>query len=127
LILSSTAYSAPFAKLGKLRSAGITDLRYGHVLEEGGQQQNLPLPEGVACYAVAATLAPKRGALADRLVGDGLVPLNSALGHHDDPRRSLLFPDSSRWIAYRTGHMELLTSPAVADQLVQWLKPAEAA
>lgn len=134
VILGSTPFTAPFAKLGQLRSAGITDLRYGHVLDADWQghdrfhrkpdsRQLVPLPEGVACYAVAATMAPKRGALADRLIGDGLVPLHSALGQHDDPQRSLVFAKDSQWIAYRTGHMALLSNPEVTRQLVQWLTP----
>ena len=102
VILGSTPYTAPFAKLGQLRSAGITDLRYGHVLDEDwhghdrfhrgpDNRQVVPLPEGVACHTVAATTAAKRSALANRLVGDGLVPLHSALGQHDDARRNLAF------------------------------------
>ncbi|MDO8450304.1 MAG: alpha/beta hydrolase [Rhodoferax sp.] len=137
VILGSTPYTAPFAKLGHLRSAGITDLRYGHVLDIDWQghdrfhrkpdsRQFVPLPEGVACYAVAATLAPKRGTLADRLIGDGLVPLHSALGQHDDPQRSLEFAKTSQWIAYRTGHVALLSSPDVMRQIVQWLTPGHA-
>lgn len=135
VILGSTPYSAPLAKLGQLRSAGITDLRYGHVLDLDWQghdrfrrkpdsRQRLPLPEGVACFAVAATLAAKRSALADRLIGDGLVPLHSALGEHDDPTRTLRFATSNRMMAYRTNHMALLSSPAVTQQLVAWLSPA---
>ena len=134
VILGSTPYSAPFAKLGQLRSAGITDLRYGHVLDLDWQghdrfrrkpdsRQRLPLPEGVACFAVAATLAAKRSALADRLIGDGLVPLHSALGQHDDPQRTLVFAKTSQWIAYRTSHMALLSSPEVSRQMVAWLTP----
>ena len=84
-VLGSTPFTAPIAKLGHVRSAGITDLRYGHVVDEDWQghdrfrrspdrRQIVPLPEGVACYAIAATLAPKRGALADRLLGDALCP-----------------------------------------------------
>lgn len=136
-ILGSTPYTAPFARLGRLRSAGITDLRYGHVLDEDWQahdrfhrrpdsRRDVPLPEGVACYTVAATTAARRGALADRLIGDGLVPLRSALGQHDDVRRSLAFAKESKWIAYRTNHMALLTSPEVARQIVQWLTPPQA-
>jgi len=86
----------------------------------------VPLPEGVACYAVAAALAPKRGAMADRLLGDGLVPLHSALGQHEDPSRSLVFAKSSQWIAYRMGHLELLSSPEVTQQMVTWLSPETA-
>ncbi len=134
VILGSTPYSAPFAKLGQLRSAGITDLRWGHVLDADWQghdrfrpkpdsRQVMTLPAGVACYTVAATTAPKRSALADRLIGDGLVPLHSALGQHDDAQRNLIFAKSSQWIAYRTNHMALLSSPQVTQQMVQWLAP----
>ncbi|MBE0473923.1 alpha/beta hydrolase [Rhodoferax sp.] len=132
VILGSTPYSRPLAKLGQLRSAGITDLRYGHVLDADWQGHDrfrrkpdsrlpLPLPESVACFAVAATTAAKRSALADRLLGDGLVPLHSALGQHDDPQRSLHFAPAHQYIAYRTSHLALLSSPAVAQQLVAWL------
>lgn len=135
VILGSTPYSRPFAKLGQLRSAGITDLRYGHLLDldwqghdrfrrQPDRRQHLPLPDGVACFTVAATMAAKRGLLADRLTGDGLVPLRSALGQHDDPQRSLHFAKTAQWIAYRTNHMALLSSPALTQQLLAWLRPA---
>ncbi len=131
-LLGSTPYSRPFARLAQLRSAGITDLRYGHLLNVDWQGRErfqrqpdrrlpVPLPEGVNCYAIAATLAAKRSLLADRLTGDGLVPLRSALGLHDDPARSLAFAADRQWILYRTGHMGLLNSPAVTQQLLQWL------
>jgi hypothetical protein len=134
-ILGGMTYTRPFTTLGRLRSAGITDLRYGHVLDEDwhghnrfhrkpDNRQPVPLPESVALYTVAATKAARRSALADRLIGDGLVPLNSALGHHDDERRKLLFSEDSQWIAYRMNHMDLLTSPEVTRQMVQWLTPS---
>jgi hypothetical protein len=131
-LLGSTPYSRPFAKLGQLRSAGVTDLRYGHVLDVDWQghdrfrsrpdsRQPVPLPDGVACFAVAATTAAKPGTLADRLLGDGLVPLPSALGQHDDPQRCLAFAPTHQLILYRTHHLQLLSSPVVTRQLVQWL------
>ena len=123
-----------FARLGQLRSAGITDLRFGCVVDEdwlGGNRfhrkpdsrRHVPLPEGVACYAIAATTAAKRSLLADRLIGDGLVPLHSALGHHRDAKRRLDFPKSAQWIAYQTSHMALLNHPEVGAQLRRWLHP----
>jgi len=132
VILGSTPYSRPFAKLGQLRSAGVTDLRYGHVLDADWQGHDrfqskpdsrtpLPLPEGVACFTVAATLAAKRSHLADRLVGDGLVPLRSALGQHDEVPRCLHFATERQYIAYRTGHLQLLSSLNVQQQLLAWL------
>ncbi|OYQ38989.1 permease [Rhodoferax sp. TH121] len=134
VVLGATPYARPFAKLGQLRSAGITDLRYGHVSPEDWQGRDrfqkgpdrrvpVPLPEGVACYTVAATTASRRGALADRLLGDGLVPLRSALGQHDDAKRRLVFAKPSQCIAYRMNHMELLHRPEVAAQLLAWLAP----
>ena len=134
VLLGSTPYSRPFAKLGQLRSAGITDLRYGHVLDADWQghdrfrrkpdsRVHLPLSAGVACFAVAATTAAQRSPVADRLLGDGLVPLHSALGQHDEPKRCLNFAPTHQHLAYRTSHLALLGSPAVAQQLLTWLKP----
>ncbi len=132
-VLGSTPYSRPFAKLGQLRSAGVTDLRYGHLLDVDWQghdrfrrkpdsRQPVPLPAGgVRCFAVAATHAAKRGSLADRLLGDGLVPLPSALGQHADPARCLSFAPEHQHILYRTHHLQLLSSPEVTRQLLQWL------
>ena len=135
-ILGSTPYSRPFAKLGQLRSAGITDLRYGHVMQADwlghdrfhkrpDSRIHVPLPGGVACYTVAATLAdkwaPKSGALTDNLVGDGLVPLPSALGHHTQVGRRLTFAPDNRRVLYATHHMALLSSPVVTQQLIAWL------
>ena len=135
VLLAASPFTAPFTRLGMLRSAGITDLRHGHVLDDDWQGRGrfdsphdhrvpLPLPEGVACFTVAATLAPQRGLLADRLTGDGLVPLRSALGQHDEAARRLVFAKDSQRTVYRTGHLELLSSPVVAQQLVQWLAPS---
>ncbi len=134
LILGSTPYTAPFTRLGQLRSAGITDLRYGHVLDEDwhghdrfhrrpDSRQAVPLPEGVKCYTVAATTTAERNLLADRVIGDGLVPLRSALGQHDDARRSLAFAQESQRIVCRMNHLELLSSPEVTQQIVRWLTP----
>lgn len=132
LLLAATPFTAPFTRLGQLRSAGITDLRHGHVQDADWQGRDrfaasddhrvpLPLPKGVACFTVAATLAGRRGLLADRLTGDGLVPLRSALGQHDDPARQLAFAPDHQQIAWRTGHLDLLSSRPVAERLQAWL------
>jgi pimeloyl-ACP methyl ester carboxylesterase len=132
IILGSTPYSKPFAKIAQLRSAGITDLRYGHVLDadwvgkdrfrrQPDSRQIVPLPAGLACYTVAGTTAAQRSTLSDRLVGDGLVTLPSALGQHTDASRSLVFAKASQRIVYRTNHMQLLSSDEVGAQLVAWL------
>ena len=133
VVLGSTSYSRPFARLAQLRSAGITDLRYGHVLDTDWQGHDrfrrrpdnrtpVPLPAGVECYTVAATLAKRRSPAAERLVGDGLVPLHSALGEHDDPARCLAFARSRHCVVFQVGHLDLLSDPGVARQLVDWLQ-----
>ncbi len=136
-LLGRNAATRPFTRLVALRSAGITDLRHGNLVEANWQgldrfqrgpdaRQTLPLPEGVACYAVAATVAAKRHALAERVIGDGLVPLHSALGRSADDAKSLVFARDAQWVAYRTNHLQLLSNPEVARQIVRWLRPAPA-
>jgi pimeloyl-ACP methyl ester carboxylesterase len=130
LIADLNAYSAPFARLARIRSAGITDLRHGSVLDADWRGYDrfahaaaLPampaLPAHVKCYAVAGTVAKEQGSLADRVAGDGLVPLASALGQHADPARSLAFTDSA--VLTETSHIALLSSPAVRERLLAWL------
>jgi len=132
IVLGATPYAAPFARLGKVRSAGITDLRHGNLLDEdwvgrdrfargADRRQHLPLPDGVRCYAVAATTGQESGDLKDRLLGDGLVPLDSALGRHKNPARTLAFPEHRQWIAYGMNHLGLLNRAEVFAQLRQWL------
>jgi hypothetical protein len=122
-------YSAPLARLGKIRSAGVTDLRFGNVLDEhwAGRDRfelthdprdRLQLPAGVQCYAVAGTLTPKEGA---RLRSDGMVPVESALGRHRKPELTLDFPQSHQWICFGAGHLDLLNRADVYEKLRTWL------
>ena len=134
VILGETPYVAAFGRLGKIRSAGVTDLRYGNLLDEDwkghdrfarkpDQRRAVPLPKGVACYAIAATTAETPGGLKDRLVGDGLVPVASALGRHKDTARDLHFPVGRQWVAGETGHLDLLARRDVYEQIARWLGP----
>ena len=119
-------------RLGKVRSSGVTDLRYGNLMDEDWRgrdrfarhpdtRRSVPLPEGVACYAVAATTASSIGGLKDRLIGDGLVPVASALGRHRDPARALNFPAGRQWIACETGHLDLLSRRDVYERIAGWI------
>ncbi|SFU45179.1 esterase/lipase family protein [Pseudoduganella namucuonensis] len=132
VLTDMTPYSAPFTRLAKLRSAGITDLRHGSLVDGDWQGRDrfahgaappevVPLPAGVRCRAVAASIASSPGALAGKLAGDGLVPLDSALGRHADPARSLAFDEDSQATVYGVNHMALLDSPQVAGLLLRWL------
>jgi pimeloyl-ACP methyl ester carboxylesterase len=128
-ITDLNAYSAPFSRLAKIRSAGITDLRHGSVLDADWRGRDRfahaaapvtpALPAHVRCYAVAGTFGSTQGSLADRVAGDGLVPLASALGQHADPARTLHFTDHA--VLTETSHMALLSSPAVRERLLAWL------
>jgi len=130
VVLEATPYAAPFARLGKVRSAGITDLRHGNLVDEdwvgrdrfarrGDDRQHLRLPDGVRCYAIAASLAAEGNAA--RRLGDGLVPLASALGRNRDPARALHFAKDRQWIGYEMGHLDLLSRPEVYARLREWL------
>ena len=132
VMLDGSPYAAPFGRLGKGRSAGITDLRYGSLVDEdwhghdrfahrADERAIVPLPAGARSYAVAASLgAASDSSTVGRLVGDGLVPLDSALGRHADPARALPFDDT--WIGYEMSHRELLTRAEVIEQVVRWLE-----
>jgi len=112
-------YTAPFRQFAKKRSAGISDLRHGSITAQANDF--VPLPADVHCYAMAASLAKKPGRIHQRLIGDGLVPVDSALGSHRDPERTLDIPENHRWLGFETGHIELLGRPEVYEQLRDWL------
>ncbi len=125
ILLAVSPYSAPFARLGKIRSAGITDLRHSAVFGPGTEADRPgghipPLPPGVRCLAIGATLGRRTGDLKDRLVGDGIVPLPSALGRGGRGTPAL-FPRDAQWISYETSHLELLARSAVYEQIRRWL------
>jgi len=134
VLLDVSPYSAPFARLAKLRSAGITDLRHGSVLDEdwestdrfaaddtGPIRRMVPLPERVLCFAAAATTGKREGDLGDRVAGDGLVTIDSALGRHAKPQSALRIPRERRWIGLAMNHLDLLDRPEVYRQLKRWL------
>ena len=135
-ILGSNRVTKPFAAIGQIRSRGITDLRYGHVLASSWEmdgiekdrferspdsREPLPLPVGVNCFTVAATTSGAASLLKDALIGDGLVPLRSALGQHDEASHCLDFLPENQWTSYATNHMDLLKRPEVTERVVAWL------
>jgi len=133
-IIGFNPYSAPFARLGKIRSAGITDLRYGSVRDEEWEGRDrfarskdarlpLPLPAGVECYAIAAVAGENPEAVGRRLQSDGLVPLASALGRHRDRRFALGIPKSRQWVGRGMKHLDLQTRPEVYERIKGWLAP----
>jgi hypothetical protein len=57
----------------------------------------------------------------ERMVGDGLVPVDSALGRHRDPARNLGLPAERQWVGRRMDHHDLLSHPDVYARLCEWL------
>jgi len=130
-LVGISPYTAPFARLGKVRSAGIKDLHHGDLRDEDwatsvaanvrATRSSLPLPRGVRCYAAAASRQERPNASGTRLRGDGLVPVNSALGIHSNPELDLALPDANRWVGYGMGHLDLLSRADVHERVRTWL------
>ena len=131
-VLEASPYSRALARLGKIRSAGTTDLRHGNLLDDdwaphdrfaipGDTRTPVPLPVGMRCYAIAAVAQPAPGALRSQWAGDGLVPLDSALGRHPNPAFDLALPATHTRTFYSTTHLGLLQEPAVFAQIAQWM------
>jgi pimeloyl-ACP methyl ester carboxylesterase len=127
LILGAHSYTVPFARLVKVRSSGITDLRYGNVQESdwhtterfefsGDQRLPLPLPDSVRCFAVATSAKES----INYPLGDGLVRIKSALGEHQNPAFNLQIPDSHKWVGTHINHMQLLNDPEIYQVLKKW-------
>ncbi len=129
VLLGASRYSAPLARLGKIRSAGVTDLRFGNVLDEhwhgrdrfemgADRRSPVPLPDGVACYAFAGSATT---GVVGEIGGDGLVPVRSALGVHSEPELTLAFPEPHKWTGTGIAHLDLLDRAGVYDTVKDWL------
>ena len=132
LLIGISPYSAPFVRLGKLRSAGIQDLRHGNLRDSDWQDRDgdgradgrtpMPLPAQVTAYAMAVSTQSAANSDGTRSHGDGLVPIASALGQHPQRALELRIPKSRRWVGYGLNHLQLLGSDAVYRQLLRWLR-----
>ena len=112
-VLGISPYSAPFTKVGAMRSAGIIDLRHG----------SLPVVNrGVEEFAIAATARNRASSLPGGFNSDGLVPIDSALGRHPDPARDLKIPESRCRVVPGIGHLGLMHHPTVYRSLRRWLR-----
>ena len=113
--------------LGKMRSAGINDLRLGNVVcapsDSRGTQSGaqVSLPDGIRCFTIAGSLAAPAGNPDGRLPDDGFVPVASALGRHPEPDRRLDFAPCHQVVVSGTGHLDLLSSAEVYALVHRWL------
>lgn len=132
VILESVHYAKPFARLGKIRSAGVTDLRYSNIVDEdwqgndrfdmrGDQRQHIPLPKEIACYSIAAVIEKVKDTVSSQVIGDGLVSVKSAFGLHEDVAKNLHFKEENTWIAYENNHFGLLNDPQTYATIKRWV------
>jgi pimeloyl-ACP methyl ester carboxylesterase len=115
-IISISTYSAPFVKLTGIRSQGIKDLRAGRTHEN---HQFSPLPDDLDVYAIAASSQQQAHALHQKLIGDGLVSISSALGQHPEAEKRLNLSADHQFIVEGVSHMGLLSDPQVFKHLKQ--------
>ena len=126
VFLEISPYSAPFAKITKVRSNGLHDLRHGCVIDEDWQEHEerkiVPLPENINCHAIATTTSDKESSkLANDIVGDGLVSIESALGIHKDKNLNLNISKEHHWVGRNISHMQLLSDKEVYEVIKNWL------
>ncbi len=131
-LLAKLEESRPLASVLDRRSAGIKDLRAGHLLDEQWRQAGLrstssgsevPLVPWANHYAVSATITASRHNPLGRLVGDLLVQPASARGQS---RRGGQIPFASEHTCHFEGvnHFRLLNHPPVYEAMRQWLESA---
>ena len=132
-VIAKLPFAGSLAKLGDLRSAGIIDLRYGSIRDADWRSLEgrgvLPpdfrhparLPGHVQTYCIAATLARNSyDSNTTRLLGDGLVTIESALGE-DKGEHALQVPEGRKAVFYGVSHLNLMHNDRVHKQVVAWL------
>jgi len=133
MLIGISPYSAPFVRLGKIRSGGIQDLRHGNLRDADWQDRDgdgladgrtpMPLPKQVRAYAIAVSRQDEsKDENLDSLRGDGLVPVASALGRHPDRNFDLRIPKTRQWVGYGINHLEMLGSETVYRCIKLWLR-----
>tara|TARA_R110001632_G_scaffold82057_3_gene182297 strand:- start:436 stop:1641 length:1206 start_codon:yes stop_codon:yes gene_type:complete len=131
-VLEAVPYAKPFARLGKIRSAGVTDLRFGNIVDEdwqyydrfevqGDKRKNVPLPKKIECYSIAAVIGKAITSSSSQIMGDNMVGVKSALGQHSKPSKNLKFKKENTWVAYESNHLDLLNKPEIYAKIKQWV------
>lgn len=120
--LRRSPFTAPFADFADRRSRGIQDLRHGAVAQSDASAPSAS-PHDDTAFSSGRTLYVA-GALTPEFptrnpVGDGLVPVSSALD------TSAFSRPSDRRVFEGLGHLDLLHAPVVTEHLRRWLSAAD--
>ncbi|GAL08631.1 hypothetical protein JCM19237_118 [Photobacterium aphoticum] len=123
-------------KLGDIRSSGTKDLSQGAIVHTAWQRRTIPdqsdkqphdtrcrpfLPQHAQNYAVASCLSQQIHNEKHRKLGDGMVPVSSALGEATSAMSALDYPDTHKWLVGGINHVDLLSHPNVLAQVREWV------
>ncbi len=124
-------YTRPFMRLGNIRSAAIRDLRFGNIFEEARpgdwdisqRDQRPPLPALVPHARHLLLGGGRTPQAAAGWQGDGLVPVASALGLHDDPERAIRGEQIIRCELPDLDHIAMLCEPRIYQRVLDCIEP----
>lgn len=128
--VAEAPYLSALSKIADVRSSGSRDLSQGYICHADWQDEDNEralhrvrpaLPEKVACYAIATCLGQNLNDESNRALGDGLVPVSSALGESDAGHTNVLYSADNQWVGYGINHLDLLSHPLVASKLKEWV------
>lgn len=117
-LLGVSPYSKPLMALGNIRSLGIRSLRHGHIVapaDAAENQQPLPFNPRIRHLLLAAKIGDDP---AKRWLGDGLVPVSSAMGEEHFPASH---EQVDRVVLDDVGHIRLLGDERTYDALRRWM------
>lgn len=118
-LLGLLPFTRPFMSLGKIRSTGIRNLRYGTVRPEPPVDwDTIELAPDIDHLLVGSSI----NVVGEHTpLGDGLVPLSSSLGYEESTNRELTARSIRRERLKDVGHIELLENERVYSRLMNWL------
>jgi hypothetical protein len=108
--LRFSRFSSPWAALAAVRSVAIQQLGHAQVAAWS------KTPESLRWHAVAGALGSSGAGRLGEYVGDGLVPVSSALGRRSGADK---VDFHQRTVLTGVGHLALVRHPSVADLLVR--------